>query len=110
MSRDASAGTHAEVVETRFFVEGQPNPFGAHLEIRYSIPGTHDSGIPGSMKIYDVRGREVKNLLAGVRSPGPARLAWDGTYPDGSLAPSGIYFVNLVAGDSKVVKKVVLAR
>ena len=107
---DASAGTHVEVVETGFFIEGQPNPFGAHLEIRFSIPGTHGRAVPVSMKVYDVMGREVKNLLAGVRSPGPGRLAWDGTYPDGSLAPSGIYFVNLVAGDSKIVEKVVLAR
>ena len=52
----------------------------------------------------------VSSLFDGVRSPGPGRLAWDATYPDGSLAPSGIYFVNLVAGESKIVKKVVLAR
>jgi hypothetical protein len=107
---DGQSGTIAEVVETRFFVEGRPNPFGAHLEIRYSIPGSHGSAVPVSMKIYDVRGREVKDLLAGASSPGPARMAWDGTYPDGSLAPSGIYFINLVAGDSKIVQKVVLAR
>ncbi|MFH1313106.1 MAG: FlgD immunoglobulin-like domain containing protein [Candidatus Eisenbacteria bacterium] len=107
---DASAGTYVEVAEARFSVEAQPNPFGAHLEIRYSIPGTHGTGVPVSMKVYDVRGREVKRLIAGVRSPGPARLSWDGTYPDGSLAPSGIYFVDLVAGDSKIVEKVVLTR
>lgn len=107
---DASAGISGPVVEDRFFVEAQPNPFGANLSIRYSIPGTHGRSVPVSMTVYDVRGRAVRALIAGAKSPGPASIRWDGTYPDGSLAPSGIYFVNLVAGNEKIVEKVVLAR
>jgi len=62
------------------------------------------------MSIYDVRGREVARLIDGVRSPGPGKLSWDGTYANGSAAPSGIYFVDLLAGKQRVVRKLVMAR
>jgi hypothetical protein len=107
---EGTAGARTGVVEDRFYVEAEPNPFGPAVRIRFSIPGTYGGGIPVSMKVYDVRGREVADLLSGVRSPGLGKLSWDGTYSDGSRAPSGIYFLNLIAGESRTVKKVVLAR
>ncbi len=91
-------------------VDTYPNPFGPKVEIRYSIPGEYGKAVPVSMCVYDVRGRQVARLLEEMRSPGPGKLSWDGTYRSGSLAPSGIYFVELMAGDSRVVTKLVLTR
>jgi flagellar hook assembly protein FlgD len=78
--------------------------------VRYGIPGEYGPAVPVSMKIYDVRGREVAGLIDGVRAPGPGQLSWDGTYSNGNTAPSGIYFVDLVAGDSRMVTKLVITR
>jgi hypothetical protein len=92
------------------YFETCPNPFGPRVDIKFTVPGEYGSSVPVSMKIYDVRGREVAALIDGVRGPGPAKLAWDGTYANGNLAPSGIYFVDFVAGRSRVVRKLVLTR
>jgi hypothetical protein len=97
-------------VEAAFGVSAQPNPFGPVVSIRYVVPGEYGTAVPVSMKVYDIRGREVAGLFEGGRSPGPGKLSWDGTYSDGSPAPSGIYFVDFVAGDERVVEKLVLAR
>jgi hypothetical protein len=107
---DPSADIRAEATESAFYVDTHPNPFGPSVEIRFRIPGEYGRAVPVSMKVYDVRGRPVASLLVGVRSPGPGRLSWDGTYLNGSPAPSGIYFVDLVAGNSRIVKKLVLTR
>jgi hypothetical protein len=107
---DPTAGIRAVTLESSFGVDAKPNPFGPTVEIRYSIPGEYGRTVPVSMNVYDVRGREVVSLLVGVRSPGPGRISWNGTYSSGSPAPSGIYFIDLIAGDSRTVKKVVLTR
>jgi hypothetical protein len=104
------SGVEPTATTADILVANYPNPFGSKVEIRYSIPGEHGQGIPASIRIFDVRGREVATLFDGMRSPGPAKLTWDGTYLSGDLAPSGIYFVELMAGDSRVVKKLVLTR
>jgi hypothetical protein len=104
------SGIWDQPVLSRMFVETAPNPFGPRVTVRYGVPGEYGSAVPVTMKIYDVRGREVAALIDGVRSPGPGELSWDGAYPNGSLAPSGIYFIDLMVGDSRVVRKLVMTR
>ncbi len=104
------AGVEDRVARTGLFIDTHPNPFGPRVEVSFNVPGEYGRAVAVSMKIYDVRGREVASLFDGRRSPGPEKLAWDGTYSNGSLAPSGIYFIDLVAGDRRVVQKLVLAR
>jgi hypothetical protein len=105
-----TSGIETQVTLAAVFIETHPNPFGPRVEVRYSVPGEYGSAVPVSMRIYDVRGRTVTDLMEGTRSPGPGYLAWDGTYSNGDLAPSGIYFIDLVAGKTRVVRKLVLAR
>jgi hypothetical protein len=107
---DPGSGIDTRVAGGMVFVEASPNPFGPRVEIRYNIPGEYGTGIPVSMKVYDVQGREVVRLLEGIRSPGPGTFSWDGVLADGKPAPSGIYFVDFLAGDEKVVRKLVVAR
>ena len=95
---------------SRMFIETAPNPFGPRVVVRYGVPGDYGRAVPVSILIYDVRGREVATLMDGVRTPGPGEVSWDGTYSNGNAAPSGIYFVDLVAGDSRMVTKLVMTR
>jgi hypothetical protein len=107
---DPGSGIDAGVTNGLVFVDASPNPFDARVEVRYNIPGEYGTGVAVSMRVYDVRGREVASLMECVRSPGPGRLSWDATFADGRLAPSGIYFIDLMAGNEKVVRKLVVAR
>ncbi|HVP57701.1 MAG TPA: T9SS type A sorting domain-containing protein [bacterium] len=107
---DRNAGVPPRVTFADVSITSYPNPSGSSVEIGYSIPGEYGKSIPTSIKVFDVRGREVATLFDGMRSPGAAKLTWNGAYLSGDMVPSGIYFVELVTGDSRVVKKLVLAR
>ncbi len=107
---DPTSGVDVARIGSRLVVAPYPNPFGPQVELRFNVPGEEGKAVAVSMSIYDVRGREVARLIDGVRSPGPGKLSWDGTYANGSAAPSGIYFVDLLAGKQRVVRKLVMAR
>jgi flagellar hook assembly protein FlgD len=107
---DSGAGVEREIRAEDVFVSTYPNPFGSKVQLKYSVPGTYGSSVPVSLKIFDVRGREVTTLASGAASPGEKSAVWDGTYADGSRAPSGIYFLQLAAGRARVIEKVVLTR
>jgi len=83
-----------------------PEPFTECTALRFRI------GKPQAVtvEIYNVCGERVTTLCDGYLTPDSHILMWDGTTDSGRPAPSGIYFVELVAGDSRVVKKVVMTR
>ena len=81
--------------------QNYPNPFNPATTISYSIP--KESQV--SLKIYDVMGREVVELVSGKQSTGSYNVEFDAA----SLA-SGTYFYKLVAGDFISVKKMVLLK
>jgi flagellar hook assembly protein FlgD len=45
------------------------------------------------VKIYDVTGREIRNLADRVFQAGEHKLEWDGTSNSGSKVARGVYFV-----------------
>jgi hypothetical protein len=81
--------------------QNYPNPFNPATTIAYSIP--KESQV--SLKIYDVMGREVVELVNGKQSTGSYNVEFDAA----SLA-SGTYFYKLVAGDFISAKKMVLLK
>jgi hypothetical protein len=81
--------------------QNYPNPFNPATTIAYSIP--QESQI--SLKIYDVMGREVVELVSGKQSAGAYSVEFDAA----SLA-SGTYFYKLTAGEFISVKKMVLLK
>ena len=81
--------------------QNYPNPFNPTTTITYSIP--KESQV--SLKIYDVMGREVVELVSGKQSSGSYNVEFDAA----SLA-SGTYFYKLVAADFISVKKMVLLK
>lgn len=107
---DPGSGVEREVGLEDVFVSAYPNPFEAAVQVRYGVPGSYGSSVPVSLKVFDVRGREVAALVSGPAGPGEKRASWDGTYSNGNDAPSGIYFLELVAGHARIIKKVVMTR
>ena len=68
-----------------------PNPFGDHTFISYNIPGASAVRI----RIYDIRGRKVRNLL--TDSPSSGLALWNGRDDRDSTLPRGIYIIHLEA-------------
>jgi len=91
-----------ETVPTSYILEqNYPNPFNPATTISYSIP--KESRI--SLKVYDVMGREVAELVTGRQAVGSYNVEFDAS----SLA-SGTYFYKLTAEDFISVKKMVLLK
>jgi hypothetical protein len=69
-------------------LQNYPNPFNPRTTIEYEIPDVADV----TVRIYDLRGALVRELLHDTQLAGPHRVTWNGT--DGRLAPvaSGVHF------------------
>jgi hypothetical protein len=67
--------------------QNHPNPFNGRTWISYRLPQPAHVRI----RIWNGRGQSVLQLFEGRQGPGVFQAAWDGTGPDGSRMPSGIY-------------------
>lgn len=78
-----------------------PNPFNAETVINYTLPETHRV----SIKIYNIRGEEVDQVLSKIMVAGNHEVSWDA-----SNVASGIYFYRIQAGDFIQTRKMVLLK
>ncbi len=101
--------------------QNYPNPFNPTTTIKYNIPVDALSlpdGLPNSvgqtgpvegqhvlLKIYDILGNEVSQLVNKFQPPGFYEVEFDGR----NLA-SGVYFYRLTSGKFTAIKKMVLMR
>ncbi|MFC1526892.1 FlgD immunoglobulin-like domain containing protein [Candidatus Latescibacterota bacterium] len=83
-----------------------PNPFNASTVIPF------DLSQPGAVRlvIFDVLGRPVRTLVAGVRPAGSHRLIWDGRTDGGAPAGNGPYLVGLQTPSQQSTRKVMLLK
>ena len=94
--------SNSEVVPNEFYLyQNFPNPFNPSTTISYSIP---ISGIV-KIKIYDVRGRELKLLVNEVKEAGSYEIRFDGTY-----LSSGLYLYRIESNDFIQSKRMVLLK
>lgn len=71
-----------------------PNPFNPRTTIGFDLPRSQRV----TADVYDLRGRRVKGILAGVLAAGAQRLSWDGQDQAGARAGAGVYLVE-IAGE-----------
>ncbi|MBN2564812.1 MAG: T9SS type A sorting domain-containing protein [Candidatus Eisenbacteria bacterium] len=69
-----------------------PNPFAETTSIAYSVP---TGGGFVDIAIYDVNGREVRNLVSRSMEAGAGNAVWDGLDNAGQHVASGVYFARL---------------
>jgi len=81
--------------------QNYPNPFNPTTEITFELPRAANT----TLKVYDVMGREVTELLNGHLSVGEHRLTFDA-----SDLPSGVYFYRLQAGTETQTRKMLLLK
>ncbi len=102
-----TGATAADSPNGRFALQQNlPNPFNPNTTIQYSLAA---SG-PVSLKVYDLRGREVRTLVSGVQDAGPQSIQWNGVDNGGRGVSSGTYLYRLVAGEQVLQKKMTLLK
>jgi len=79
----------------------KPNPFNTKVDFVFNL----DKKEKTTLRIYDIRGRLVAGLLDRTLSSGSHAVSWSA---DGF--PTGLYLVELVAGNNRQIRKIVLIR
>ncbi|MBN2037877.1 MAG: VWA domain-containing protein [Chitinispirillaceae bacterium] len=79
-----------------------PNPVVMSTMLRYSIP-SHALPQRVSLKIYDVRGRLVRNLVDEMTLGGNFFVKWDALDVQGKRVTAGLYFAVLEAAGSRTM-------
>ncbi len=85
-------------------LDAAPNPVTSGAAVLSLVLPRADTG---SLRVFDVRGRLVRDLFAGPLDAGLHRFTWDGETASGRAAP-GVYFVRFASSDAEVNRKVVL--
>ena len=82
-----------------------PNPFNPQTEIALYLKHADQ----GDVRIYDIRGRLVKELYVGRLAQGENRFVWDGRDSGGRGAASGPYWVQArTTGQDHTIKVMLL--
>ncbi|MFT5233177.1 MAG: subtilisin family serine protease [Candidatus Krumholzibacteriia bacterium] len=103
----ASSGEPEQVLPANVVLFGaSPNPFNPRTEIRFQLPAE----VLVSLRIYDVKGRLVRELLNEVKGAGDHSVSWNGLDDNSRPLASGTYYSRLVGGGASQVKAMALVR
>jgi hypothetical protein len=86
--------------------QNSPNPFNPQTNITYDIPEGDSRRV--RLKVYNVRGKLVKNLVDEIKEAGRYTVHWDGRDNRGRKLGTGIYFYVIDAGPFRSVRKMIL--
>lgn len=89
------------IPEKYSLLQNYPNPFNPSTNISFQLP---QSGLV-NIKIYDISGKQIDELLNKNLSAGSHNVVWDAVN-----YPSGIYFYKINTGNFTDVKKMILIK
>jgi hypothetical protein len=82
-----------------------PSPFNPSTKIKFEINQVSNT----SIKVFNILGKEIKQLVQENLPSGEHNIQWDGKGNEGSTLPSGIYFIQMIAGSyQKTIKTILL--
>jgi photosystem II stability/assembly factor-like uncharacterized protein len=81
--------------------QNYPNPFNPSTTISYAIPSEEHV----TLKIYNILGSEVAELVNGTQMPGSYTIQFNG-----EQLSSGLYFYSLTAGKFSETRKMILSK
>jgi len=94
-------------IPTEFALQqNYPNPFNPSTQIQFALP----TNSTVSISIYDVMGREVRQLVNKEVSAGYHSTLWNATNDLGSPVAAGVYIYTISAGEYRAVKKMILLK
>jgi len=74
--------------------QNAPNPFNPATTIRYELAKSGQVGL----KIYDVKGRRIRDLVSERQESGAYEILWNGRNNNDEPVSAGIYFARLQIG------------
>lgn len=96
----------AGVIRDFRLLPNYPNPFNPVTHIQFSL----NRSARLRLIIYDVEGKEVRQLLDKFYPAGNYEVSWDGTDNSGQAVSSGIYFYRLSNGSEMQSRRMTLLR
>ncbi|MFL3007820.1 MAG: FlgD immunoglobulin-like domain containing protein [Candidatus Neomarinimicrobiota bacterium] len=94
-------------ISSAFLLHGNyPNPFNPLTNIEYDL--VKDEFV--RVKVYDILGNIVNNLVNTNQSSGYKSIQWDATNNQGHHVSAGVYLYSIEAGDFRQTKKMILLK
>jgi hypothetical protein len=94
-------------IPTNYSLEqNYPNPFNSNTQIQFWLP--EEDRI--SLKIYNLQGIEIAELINKDYKPGIYNISWNGMDKSGNSVASGIYFYQLKTKNFIKSRKMILTR
>ena len=84
-------------------IKNYPNPFNSNTIIDFYI--TNDSKV--DLKIFDIMGNLVRNLVSDRMPGGLKKINWDGTNNNRENIAAGVYFYQLIVNETLFSNKMV---
>ncbi len=96
------------------FYQNYPNPFSSYTHLRFQLPEYIDRTTnkpitlaPTSIKIYNILGQEVGEILNEIKSAGQYEIKF---HPYRFHLSSGVYFLNLKYGEMSKIIKIIISK
>jgi len=104
----SSMGTDSEgALPDRFALyPNYPNPFNPSTTFMYDVPEKSDV----RLTIFDLRGNEIRTLVAENKEPGRYRITWSGKDNIQEPVASGVYLIRMVTKSFSAVKMMLLMK
>ncbi len=87
-------------------MQNYPNPFNPGTTIQYSLQ--KDAMV--TLAIYDIRGRQIAQLVNEYQTAGQYQMYWMALDAKGNQLPSGIYFYKLAVDHQTVTRRMQLLK
>jgi hypothetical protein len=97
------ANIRVDNVSSDLSAQVYPNPFSATMIVNYMVPKEGKT----TVRIYDLKGNLVKELVSETLSSGEYLTEWDGKGENGASVPAGNYFLRIQQGDKIISKQLV---
>jgi hypothetical protein len=108
---DIPGGGGDTPIPQRFeLAQNVPNPFQASANGLTVIPYSLAKEALVQVKVFNLLGQEVAVLREARQSAGRYSVGWTGRDAAGAIVPSGIYFYQVLAGNVRMVRRMVVLR
>jgi hypothetical protein len=87
-------------------LQNYPNPFNPSTTIVYDIARTSEV----SVRIFDLRGALIRDLLHERQGAGRHQVSWDGADNTFARVSSGVYFSVVQSGDQLLSRRLILVK
>ncbi|TDI88976.1 MAG: T9SS type A sorting domain-containing protein [Caldithrix sp.] len=99
-------GTQNLVPEKFVLEQNYPNPFNPATTISYRLPIAENV----SLMIYDLAGRQVRELVNEKKEAGSYTVQWDGKNQSGQTVATGLYIYQIRAGQFNQNRKMLFMK